>query len=313
MLGLGTKFIPIIIILLLVLSAGSFVLFQSFEPSLKPSSKTFVLESMPELTPTTTDNIQETVPTETPEESMTAAKKDAVPISIPPPTPPLVAPPSSSLPEPEPEQKQSSCTSDPNPVFTADITDLTKISKITPPGSVSPDDSFVTAHSYIWIEDSEAVPIYAPVDMTLDMGGLYIGSGNPAHYILFFNVSCEVSIKIDHFDNPIEQIKNLLPRTPKINDSRTDSVSSIITFKAGDLLGYTSGNVGSQNWDFGVYNKTKPNFLSGDERYKGDDIANCPYDYFTEDKKAIYYNLFVSRTGDGSPPTSFCKGGYTQP
>jgi len=210
--------------------------------------------------------------------------------------------------ESEPEPKQSSCRSDPNPVFTADITDLTKISMITPPGSVNPGDGFVTAHSYIWIEGSGVVPIYAPVDMTLGMGGLYTESGNPAQYILFFGVSCEVSIKIDHFDNPIEQIKNVLPTTPKINDSRTDDVSSIIEFKAGDLLGYTGGTGGAHNWDFGVYNETKPNFLSGDEQYKGDDKADCPYDYFTEDKKTVYYNLFVGGKGYGPPPTSFCKG-----
>lgn len=211
-----------------------------------------------------------------------------------------VAPP--APPEPEPEPEQSSCASDPNPVFTADITDLTKISKITPSGSVNPDDGFVTAHSYIWIAGSTAVPIYAPVDMTLGMGGLYIEPPSPAHYILFFGVSCEVSIKIDHFDSPIEQIKNVLPNIPKINDSRTDDPSSSIKFKAGDLLGYTSGNVESHNWDFGVYNETKPNFISD-----VDPNADCPYDYFTEDKKTVYYNLFVGRTGGGSPPTTYCK------
>jgi len=306
MFGLGTKFIPIIVALLLVMGTGSFVLFRSFEPS----PKTLVSESMPEPAPTTTDSIQETVSTETSEEPMTAPEEDEAPTSPP-----------SPLPEPvedtdegsEPEPKQSSCTSDPNPVFTADITDLTKISKITPPGSVNPGDGFVTAHSYIWIEGSEAVPVYAPVDMTLGVGGFYTESGNPAQYILFFGVSCEVSIKIDHLDNPIEQIKDVLPRTPKIDSSTTDDVSSIIKFKAGDLLGYTGGTVQAHNWDFGVYNTTKPNFLSGDEQYRGDDRADCPYDYFAEDKKAIYYNLFVDRTGYGSPPTSFCKGDYTQP
>jgi len=247
-------------------------------------------------------------PEPSPESSM-----NLIPEFLPDPTPTL-----EPTPEPEPTQvaeqepsqepKQSSCISDPSPVFTADITDLTKISRITPPGSVNPGDGFVTAHSYIWIESNEAVPIYAPVDMTLGMGGLYTESGNPAQYILFFGVSCEVSIKLDHFDDPIEQIKNVLPKTPKIDDSRTDDVSSIIEFKAGDLLGYTGGTVQAHNWDFGVYNQTKPNFLSGDEQYKGDDKADCPYDYFIEDKIAVYYDLFVSGTGFGPPPTTFCKG-----
>ena len=147
--------------------------------------------------------------------------------------------------------------------------------------------------------------------MTLDTGGLYIGSGyptQPTQYILWFGVSCEVSIKIDHLDDPIEQIKNVLPQTPKIDDSRTDDVSSTIKFKAGDLLGYTGGTVQAHNWDFGVYNTTKPNFLSGDDQYKGsDDRADCPYDYFTEDKKAVYYNLFAGRFLGDPPPTSFCK------
>ena len=209
--------------------------------------------------------------------------------------------------EPSQEPKQSSCISNPNPVFTADITDLTKISRITPPGSVNPGDGFVTAHSYIWIEGSGVVPIYAPVDMTLGMGGLYTESGNPAQYILFFGVSCEVSIKLDHIDNPIEQIKNVLPKTPKTNDSRTDDVSSVIGFKAGDLLGYTGGTGEEHNWDFGVYNETKPNFLLDGEQYE-DGTADCPYDYFTEDKKTVYYNLFVSGKGYGPPPTTFCKG-----
>jgi hypothetical protein len=221
-----------------------------------------------------------------------------------------------STPEPEPEAKsspentptetnESSCVSSPAPVFTHHLTDLSKVSLIdTPPNKVGGD---LKTHSYL-VTDLNKVPLYAPVDATLT-GGVYLSHGSdPADYGLDFQVSCEVMFRIGHFTEPIESIRALFGSTPKDN-SLTDSVTPT-AFKAGDLLGYTTGTVNG-NWDFGVYNSTKPNKYASDPNYSQSNIystAVCPFDYFESSLKSAYVAKYGSiggtATDDGE---SFCK------
>ena len=199
----------------------------------------------------------------------------------------------------ETQTNSSSCISNANPVFTADVTDNNKIKAITPPRNEK-------THSHIWIKDGQKVPVYSPVDAKLAAGAKYTEGGS-LNYLLFFDVSCEVEIKFDHVTEPAELIANMFPEPPKAGDTRTDYLPKT-QFKAGDLIGYTTGTPGAKNWDFGVYNKAKLNHLNGKEGYEEIDMrANCPYDYFITDKKDFYYSRFVSKTGEGAPPTDFCN------
>jgi len=209
--------------------------------------------------------------------------------------------------EGEPPPPTTSCTSNPTPVFTKDITDVSRISKITPPGTIF-DNGVVKSHSYLWIKDGKKVPFYAPVDISLESGAYYEEGMGP-QYLLFFAVSCEVGIKFDHILNPIDAITDVLPERPAQNDSRTTRPTATVSFKAGDLLGYTSGTSGAHNWDFGVYNTTLfPNPVTdGVENLEEiDKRADCGYDYFTASKRKAYKNLFEISIGGSSDSIPYC-------
>ncbi|MBI4167876.1 MAG: hypothetical protein HY515_02870 [Candidatus Aenigmarchaeota archaeon] len=197
------------------------------------------------------------------------------------------------------QTNSSNCISNSNPIFTADVTDNNNIKAITPPRNEK-------THSHIWIKDNQKVPFYLPVDGKLVAGTKYT-EGGELNYLFFFDVSCEVEIKFDHIKEPIKLIGDMFPNPPKVEDTRTDYLPKT-QFKAGDLIGYTTGTPQAKNWDFGVYNKDKLNHLNGKQGYEELDWrAGCPYDYFPSDKKNFYYSLFVSVTGSGAPPTDFCK------
>lgn len=202
------------------------------------------------------------------------------------------------------ENSQSGCVSNPNPVFTADITDLSRISAVTPPGMLMQGD-VLKSHSYIWIGGDGKVPVYAPVDASL-VAGVYLDhpDGN-LDYGLIFQVSCEVEFRLGHITDPNEQIRAAFP-TPKVGDSRDDPITHI-PFKAGDLLGYTSGTRQAHNWDFGVYNTARPDPDAAAFGATGKDArANCPYDYYSADKRSVYSNLFNSDMKGGVPRVAYC-------
>jgi hypothetical protein len=173
------------------------------------------------------------------------------------------------------------CTSNPSPVLTHAFTDVPSIHKITPSGFWLPD--VFKGHSFIWT-DGENVPVYAPVDMQFTSGAYYTEHGQD-QYVLYFTISCEVSLKFDHIHEPVQAIKEALPPTPK-NDTR-DVFVEPIAFKAGELIGHTRGNTPSGNWDFGLYNTAQPNSIEG---ISGRDrTANCPFNYYQDN---VYEKLY---------------------
>lgn len=206
--------------------------------------------------------------------------------------------------QPSGENSQSGCVSNPNPVFTADITDLSHISVITPPGMLMTGD-VLKSHSYIGIADEGRVPVYAPIDATL-IAGVYLDhpDGN-LDYGLIFQVNCEVEFRLGHITDPVDSIRALLP-IPKKNDSRDDPIGPL-SFKAGDLLGYTAGTKQAHNWDFGVYNTMRIDPDATAFGATGKDLhANCPYDYFAPEKQSAYRILFNSDMGGGVPRVAYC-------
>lgn len=202
---------------------------------------------------------------------------------------------------------QKTCTNNPSPVFTRDITDMTRISQITPPGTIFDAGQVVKSHSYVWIGDGGVVPVYAPVDMELSAGAHYTEQG-VGQYLLFFEVSCEVEIKFDHILSPVESIRAVLAQEPG-TDSRTNTPTEPVVFQAGDLIANTSGTSGAHNWDFGVYNTTLfPNPATDGVANLAeiDQRADCGYDYFSEGLRGIYRNLFIKEIGGSSAAIPYC-------
>jgi len=199
---------------------------------------------------------------------------------------------------------QSNCKSNPSPIFTNDITDMSRVNYIGPPPTMGAGPSLKT-HGYIGT-DHVRVPLYAPAAMTLESGSHYIGGP----YMMEFRVSCEVRVRFGHVTEPAEEIKKLLPSEPK-QDSRTQELTPI-TFAAGDLVGYTTGTDLAGNWDFGVYNSVVRNRYADDPNWSESTTyttAVCPFDYFTEKLKPVYFAKFNPAMLGGNPPhgESFCK------
>lgn len=198
------------------------------------------------------------------------------------------------------------CVSNLSPAFTHHITDLSKVSSIVPPPTMGAGPNLKT-HSYINSE-SARVPVYAPADMTIKAGSYY----ESGPYMFDFWASCEVTVRFGHMTEPVDALKKLLPTEPKpSSDSRTQGLSGV-SFKAGELIGYTTGTSLAGNWDFGVYNSSVKNRYADDPDWGWSDInttAVCPFNYFTSELKEEYRAKLNSQALSGNPPhgDSFCK------
>lgn len=198
------------------------------------------------------------------------------------------------------------CVSNPDPLFTYDITDLELVSHIVPLGA--PSGNEIKPHTYVFnvanIPDSRGVPVYAPVDSSLKDIAYYV-SGERNEFLLVFRVSCEVTFRFDHIQIVVDAIKNVAPTVPSA-DSKTTAVKSKVIFKAGELIGYTRGTPQARSWDFGVYNTRKANQFINNKRYEDNRMeynlhSDCPYDYFADDRRALYYSMFASPGGIRNP------------
>jgi len=195
----------------------------------------------------------------------------------------------------------------PTPTFTSHITDLSKISKIVPPGRI--EGNLVKTHSYIFIANNQEVPVFAPIDATLSSGVYYLEDG-VSQYSLFFDIDAndDIFFIMDHIQTPVREIASVFPSTPR-SETYTEEPRRRLSFKAGDLIGYSTGTYLAHHWDFGVYNENETNFLKNETRYnisERDKIAICPFDYFKSSLKSSYTSLFNSVSGTDPYPTSFC-------
>jgi hypothetical protein len=208
----------------------------------------------------------------------------------------------------------TACTNNPHPTFTADLTDPSYISFIQPMGLGGILPRFRTFLNINAATAPAKIPIYAPVDSTF-VQGVYKSIKGTTDYDLHFVASCQVWYLVNHVSDPIASIRQALPSTPQ-TDTRISAdqlVAHPITFKAGELIGYTTGTNGARNFDFGVYDNNHTNQFANLTRYKDAEgayskylTAVCPYDYFTPAKKTVYYSKFGENNLDGPVPNATC-------
>lgn len=187
--------------------------------------------------------------------------------------------------------------SDPTARFSALPTDLTKIASIVPAGA--PAGGVIKPHSYFHNKnkpdgDNVRVPVYAVADSVLTSVAYYGSIAGTAEYLIFFDVTCEISFKYDHISEVAPKIATVAPTVPSNTSQggRTDA----ITFEAGELIGYSVGAGGYGAWDFGAYDLTYTNQFANQERYVTGGMTQslhtvCPYDYFVEPLKSQLYAL----------------------
>lgn len=240
--------------------------------------------------------------------------------TIPPATSPNYAPPTRLPIEPVANHNPATnCVSNPNPEFTAHISDLSKVEFISP--TIVASGNWLKNRSYLVITQDEnrqtyEVPVYAPSDATLIGITYYLQpmqdpQGNwvdVPQYDVRFQVSCEVTYGFDHLWRLPELMASLAPRQPTTS-TRDAEVSTHLSVKAGDLIGYTTGTIVAHTWDFYLSNTSKHNRFANQARYvNSGDLqklltADCPYGYFSEAMEAEYYARFGGRSGQDGPGT----------
>lgn len=201
------------------------------------------------------------------------------------------------------DQNDLGLPSNPSPTFTHHITDLDTLKGIIPLGSVS--HNTIANRSYLFNPRDEndspiEVPIYAPVEMHLSSIAYYVEEDQD-QYLLFFQVSKEVEIVLDHVTDPVGDIREVGPDSPA-NNTRTSSPSKNLQFEAGDLIGHTTGTRAG-SWDFGLTNTTVENEFANMARYQephSDYLlhADCPYEYFESPLRETYEALYATQDGE---------------
>ncbi len=187
------------------------------------------------------------------------------------------------------------CQSNPSPKFIHDFTDVNLIQKVTPPSLIA---SKAQDRAFLWIDTVkiDKVPIYAPVDADL-IRGVYKISKNieTIDYDLHFQVSCEVWFFINHISAPTDKIKSLFPSQPATATNNLTSVSPPLHFKAGELIGYTTGTAQAHNFDFAVFDLNTKTKLVGELKSHDTRFNNfiCPFDVLPESLKSSYYQKLI--------------------
>ncbi len=184
------------------------------------------------------------------------------------------------------------CTSNLEIQFTHDFTEVDKISSAEPT-IITPGNSRHRA----WLNiRSGKVPVYAPVDSEL-VNGVYKNARGALDYDLHFQVSCEIWYLINHLTEPVDKIKNAFPQVPQTDTKINPPFKEPIKFKAGELLGYTTGTPVAHNFDFGVFDLNHFNDelpADGGSKYGKEKNFICPFDVLPEKVKKSYYSKIIS-------------------
>ena len=199
------------------------------------------------------------------------------------------------------------CTSNPNPVFTHEITDFSKIKRLLRWG-LTP-EGYLKNHTYVALKNKghsnnrviikKPVPVYAPIDSYLILQSRYRMQGlKDVQWRLMFQVSCEILYRFDHLDTPSDKILKHLGNVIVDEDQISApnlNVKPPLKIKAGEIIAYTKGTPQAGTWDFGVVDINKNNELPKrlkeyenrptGRQYK---YAACPYDYYPDKIKKKY-------------------------
>mgnify|MGYP001587355508 CR=1 FL=1 len=202
------------------------------------------------------------------------------------------------------QSNEVNCVSNPNPVFTHAFTDIAKLTEVSQYGNNALYNPGSQARSYVSVKEGESTPVYAPINMTITR--IYYSDKNYSflepgfirpEYRINFEISCEVEMAYDHIVSLADKFKEFAPQVS--SPGRNEGVEVSILVKAGEIIGYTSGSFPGRAFDFIMLNKAKLHPHLNRARWVTDNslYKDCPYDYFTDELKQQYYNLFVEEQG----------------
>ena len=206
------------------------------------------------------------------------------------------------------------CKNYTEPFFTNHVTDLSKIKKILPWGSVRSGGGAVDSlkmHTYMVIKKKGSeVSVHTPTDSYLIGYTAYklFEHRDIIQHMLYFQASCEVAYRFDHLSSIEESLKKKISKfvvQELQHETKIIPIKKPIYVKGGTLVAKTKGTPNSGWWDFGLYNKNNDNKLpkrlsahKGKNEERTFRFADCPYDYFIKDlKKAYYKKIKKNRCG----------------
>ncbi len=187
--------------------------------------------------------------------------------------------------------------------FTHHFTDIGTIDSIIPPVFRNSRGTMPTT----LINIHEKVPLYMPAPGRLVQGSYHTEQG-AEFYMWETDAGCGVTFVFDHVTEPVEKIRELFPSIPR-NDSRTDFFGMQLEMKAGELVGYTTGTVNANNWNFATYDASERNYL-----WETGEFANfpkyftqtCPFGYYDKQMAQAYEALFVFSFNDIKVEKNLC-------
>ena len=194
--------------------------------------------------------------------------------------------------------KKEDCVSNPQPIFTHEITDLSKIRRAERWGQVK--SKHLKNHSFLFLKNkNKPVPVYAPVDSYLILQTRYRIQGlKEVQWRLIFQVGCEIIYRFDHLDTLSDKILKHLGNISvnEDQDAATNvAVNPPLKIVAGEIIAFTQGTPQAGSWDFGAGDINKNNKLPKrlkkyenaptGRQYKN---AACPYDYYPDEIKKKY-------------------------
>lgn len=191
--------------------------------------------------------------------------------------------------------------------FSENIFDPATTSFIGPLGELNGGYEEATATAGITINikpeavtGGKMIEVKAPTAMSLDNYAYYKVGSEPNTWTLYFRLSPTLTMRMDHILRASDKIVEATTSTPK-SDSRSESPKRKVSFKAGEIVAYTSGTANAHNWNIYVFDDGHQNKFINQARYENSSAgkqmlqAACVFDYYEPAAKAAYIALMGAR------------------
>ena len=205
-----------------------------------------------------------------------------------------------------------SCTA--RPVFTKDFIDPDQVQVVVPIGEQTASGGVLSVRSYVHSKpslDGQKLPLYAPVDMTLNQAAYYKISTDPAYkpeYSLFFDAGCGVTVQLYHVKGVVGAVASVVPKEPVPSSAGQPVTPTLI--KAGEQIGWFQGEAGkSVAFDLRVEDSSRTNTFINQARFtsspgaSGELYAVCPYDFYAGAQRERWLAKLGAPSTDPVPGT----------
>lgn len=197
------------------------------------------------------------------------------------------------------------------PEFTADFIDPNYVRDVTPIGEQTGSGGVIAVRSYVHPKSEylgKELPIYAPVNMTLNSASYYKPSNAAANYqpeySIYFDAGCGISVRFFHIKGVVGKVADVVPTQPS-SSSAGQSVTPT-PVKAGEQIGWYKLGENSVAFDFWVDNQAHTNEFIVPSHFATSNALHsvCPYDLYTPTKKAAWLAKLGAPGSDPVPGTS---------